>query len=648
MYARPTVRNRQEQHPLRLHDPDALRYIKLIKLEYIEKEIQCPVPRCQLVPDKAFGELHGRAVLVCTSHAWFFQHHPDPDGRKLEVIREYFAPKLRNMYPKTDILIFDDWLCCPQKPRTEEENEIFSNSMNHMNSMYVYCDSVLFIETDLPQYTDTNLYKQTLIPAKHRWKRFVDCVQYAGGEEEEGTDASSKDDDKDETTSLRISPRDIVRKIDGVPINENVEELESRTIPTTIEFSRCPFGRRNPVPTDKRGWLFLERITVAIKAAAAGKAQFNNIVVTNATNLQCLLAEWTELLRRMAANKDRSVLKKSLSYFEKKLTEMIFTFESDLEPCMKMLNSLVTKFADNWEAEVAKQKSMKKRAREILLSWGSFSPQYVETLRLHDKERPAKMYSELLVMFLGMAIVPTALACVLFVLPIDGPPSVGAVDNEGSLPSAWSRVGANFVVATSLVVSQNLITDYLIATFARIPIGWHSVLRCVLMLPAYFGLRTILSYVSYPAVPFELLIYFAIFIPFFSVVWGVKWIPRVDKFTGLVEYWNLGSWVYFPASMRFDDACRERLGLCLRDLYLIFGLVSVYPILGSIIIQFDTLLQAALLPLFYGLRFLFEKISELVRPTHARTHAHEHAHIRSLADCQDDAFDTIHRRSLAR
>ena len=43
---------------------------------------------------------------------------------------------------------------------------------------------------------------------------------------------------------------------------------------------------------------------------------------------------------------------------------------------------LVNQFTDDWKGEVEKQKTMSKRAREILLRWGCFSEDYVERAEL--------------------------------------------------------------------------------------------------------------------------------------------------------------------------------------------------------------------------------------------------------------------------
>ena len=46
-----------------------------------------------------------------------------------------------------------------------------------------------------------------------------------------------------------------------------------------------------------------------------------------------------------------------------------------------MIN-LINQFTNDWKGEVEKQKTMSKRAREILLRWGCFSEDYVERAEL--------------------------------------------------------------------------------------------------------------------------------------------------------------------------------------------------------------------------------------------------------------------------
>ena len=132
-----SMRDRQMMHPLEREDPLAFKFIEFVSLEYLEKEAPIPIPRNQELPEDAFGTLTGRSILVSLSHGWFFQMHPDPNGEKLKIIREVFAPRLRERYPHMSIVVFFDFLATPQRPRTDDEDERFRIAMERMNSVYV-------------------------------------------------------------------------------------------------------------------------------------------------------------------------------------------------------------------------------------------------------------------------------------------------------------------------------------------------------------------------------------------------------------------------------------------------------------------------------------------------------------------------------
>ena len=156
-------------HPLLRYDPHALKGgVQLLKLEYFEAETtKAPVPRNQEVPKEAFGTLTGRSILVATSHAWFHQCHPDPEGVKLDIMRKDFFPRLRERFPHTKILIFDDWHSCPQWPRPSVEEQLrFAKCMEHMNSVYCYSDVVMFVQAPLPDL-DERIYECELVPSEH-------------------------------------------------------------------------------------------------------------------------------------------------------------------------------------------------------------------------------------------------------------------------------------------------------------------------------------------------------------------------------------------------------------------------------------------------------------------------------------------------
>ncbi len=171
--------------------------------------------------------------------------------------------------------------------------------------------------------------------------------------------------------------------------------------------------------------MFLERITIAIKAAAADKSQFDDIVVSNSEKLRTKIFLWTEQLRK-AARKQKvkpRALRDLLQDFDEELKRKLFSFASDKDTVRSLMIKLVNQFTDDWKGEVEKQISMSRRAREILLRWGSFSEDYVERAELlcDLEENDGKRTSCVLLGVMVGAVAPMiAIVPFLFALEKDG------------------------------------------------------------------------------------------------------------------------------------------------------------------------------------------------------------------------------------
>jgi hypothetical protein len=362
---------RQSIHPLLKYDPDILHEgIQLLKLEYLEAETtRAPVPRNQEVPKNAFGILTGRSILVATSHAWFHQCHPDPHGVKLAILRKKFFPRLRERFPRTHILIFDDWHSCPQWPRTtQEENDRFRKCMDQMNSVYCYCDVVLFVESPLPDL-DNTVFSCDLVPSEHKWLHFIDTIQYLGGNNHQ---------------KITIRKNDIVIKMKDIDGKLDVNTLKERKDRTIIKYLRRPYGRPNRTSAEKRGWLYAERITVAIRMAAAQPYMFHDVVTSNNPDLVRQIFAWSEELRCSARKEKKhpGSISKQLNRFRDVLATMKFTFPDNDKLVNDIITDLVKQFEENWKEETRRQMDMATRTREILLRWGCFSEDYVERAEL--------------------------------------------------------------------------------------------------------------------------------------------------------------------------------------------------------------------------------------------------------------------------
>jgi hypothetical protein len=348
-------------HPLLQYDPEAAKWIKVIKASYfMSPKTKAPVPRNQDLPKEAFGELTGRCILAATSHAWFWQNHPDPEGVKLKLLRD-FIRRLQKRYPETEIVIFDDWHSCPQWPRTKEQDVVFYKAMDHMNSMYVYCDVVLFLEAKLPDL-DMTVRFCNLIPSNYSFGKFLDVTQFHGPE------------------SDKIS----IRKNDIVVKPSDLEILKSTLKEIEISFLKRPFGRPNQIPPDERGWLYAERITIAIKVATAGQHRFDDIVWSNNENLRTKIYAWARTLLVAAKKKE---IRKALEKFQIELTKKRFTWPDNDKLVDKIITDLVDKFATYWKEEKERQQTMSTRAHEILLRWGEFSNEYIKETKLLQQEK---------------------------------------------------------------------------------------------------------------------------------------------------------------------------------------------------------------------------------------------------------------------
>jgi hypothetical protein len=356
-----TQEERQLLHPLELNDRLAFETINTVRLDFLTDEATSPIPRCQDLPSHAFGRLTGRSILVSISHGWFFQAHPDPYGEKLDLVKNIFGPQLRNRYPHTDIQVFYDYLASPQQPRTGDEEEIFLVAVERMNSMYVYADVVVFLEVKPPS-VDMTVHSATIDMSEYTLFDFIDTVQVL---ETTSTSGPQEYDSILTCGSLKLTSFKQVVKYSGKH---------------DVTYLKRPYGRPNIFINDNRGWLFLERITTAIKAAAADKSCFDDIVVSNSEKLRMKILTWTEQLREAA--KTPRKLRDLLQDFEKELQSKLFAYVLDESVVRVLMTNLIDQFCGDWKGEVEKQNTMSNRAREILLRWGCFSEDYVERAEL--------------------------------------------------------------------------------------------------------------------------------------------------------------------------------------------------------------------------------------------------------------------------
>ena len=317
---------------------------------------------------------------------------------ELGLLKE-FGPRLRKTYPETQILFFFDFLSVPQWPRTEAEDKIFRVAMKHMNSVYVHCDLVLFIETELPKVDETlhmRRFESPTTSGRSSWIRFKLRVR-----------------------RIQMMDHSSMIVLSSVMRNRftSVDDLKIFTSTHLVSYLKRPFGRPNTIINDDRGWLFLERITIAIKAATAGAHRFDDIVLSNDEKLRTQVYKWMRMLLRAA--KEKSELRRTLEHFDGILKTKRFSFQSDEGTVRTLMTELVENFTENWQEEVVKQESSSKRLREILLRWGEFSNEYVKEARLlkQENEESGWMWWSL-GKLVGLSIIGPMIAMLPFVLKV--------------------------------------------------------------------------------------------------------------------------------------------------------------------------------------------------------------------------------------
>ena len=85
------------------------------------------------------------------------------------------------------------------------------------------------------------------------------------------------------------------------------------------------------------------------------------------------------------------------------------------------MQTLIEQFAKDWKGEVEKQKTMSKRARELLLRWGCFSEDYVERAELLcDTDKGSRRSCVMLALLVGVAAPSLAVLPYTFSIEGDG------------------------------------------------------------------------------------------------------------------------------------------------------------------------------------------------------------------------------------
>jgi hypothetical protein len=156
------------------------------------------------------------------------------------------------------------------------------------------------------------------------------------------------------------------------------------------------------------------------------------------------------------------------------------------------------------------------------------------------------------------------------------------------------------------------------STFLSVPLGWHTVVFFLYCMTVNGSLAFLFRLASGDRIPPFLHIYVAFLSVLFSTYfYKIPFFKHRDERDGRIETYGIEPWMKFPKSMRFDTKLRNetcRLGRLTNSTF-VFGVL--YPIIGGVFFQAGTVLQACLVPVFFGIRMWFEHTADnIITSTH--------------------------------
>ena len=198
-----------------------------------------------------------------------------------------------------------------------------------------------------------------------------------------------------------------------------------------------------------------------------------------------------------------------MNHFDGILKTKKFSFTSDEIIVRGLMKKLVNQFANDWKGEVEKQKSMGKRAREMLLRWGCFSEDYVDRAGFLESADKTLSWSHAILRLVCIGVLAPSLAILPFAFEVTSDPS-----EDEFVRTLW------FGLVTAVI--PILFGSPLRHEFARIPYGKHDILfitfltlnhalvLCTLCVFECIS-RVLLKLTHIPQIAFELYLEFQLF-----------------------------------------------------------------------------------------------------------------------------------------
>lgn len=129
-----------------------------------------------LVEQTYIDRFCGSLPIVALSYMWLTPHHPDPDGATLRLVGEALTDRALN---KRGIGVFWDFASLYQKPRTEEQDQLFRQGLQALALLYAHRFTYVFKVTELPfknkeKQEDSKEQHEGIFPDNHTHRGYYD------------------------------------------------------------------------------------------------------------------------------------------------------------------------------------------------------------------------------------------------------------------------------------------------------------------------------------------------------------------------------------------------------------------------------------------------------------------------------------------
>eukprot|EP00931_Biecheleriopsis_adriatica_P002086 TRINITY_DN10273_c0_g1_i2.p1 TRINITY_DN10273_c0_g1~~TRINITY_DN10273_c0_g1_i2.p1 ORF type:complete len:896 (-),score=148.72 TRINITY_DN10273_c0_g1_i2:147-2834(-) len=268
-------------HPVLEASPCFQECLSLVRANKL-KSMSVPWSRSQDLDMQHFKVPKANDLVVSISHAWPFQAHPDPEGKKADMINSHLSEIYDQMKPPGEVLCFFDFCSVTQRPfregqqdRTEEQSMAFGDALTAMPQVYLLSDAVLHL--DMGAWSPTTEVEQVFLDASDLYGdiQFVkvgECIQaFCHGHPHVKL--------FDTVVSVGGTPAEDI--LDVKDLKRLIADASNSQTCCVVELARHPMGRPNKVPTGDRGWIYLERFVTMIKCAMVNESDFDRICFSN-------------------------------------------------------------------------------------------------------------------------------------------------------------------------------------------------------------------------------------------------------------------------------------------------------------------------------------------------------------------------------